>query len=135
MNRRVYQNKETKDLKKVWYKKLKDSGFKDIEYKDVLRRGIDWRNYKDNREEFFRKQEDMSSYLWVLEVNAYNNNDLPFIKRRMIIRYLDTLQDKKKHQQFVKGLPNVNRFYKYYYDNKNKLVEFAKNFKGVLDNE
>lgn len=135
MNRRVYQNKETKDLKKVWYKKLKDSGFKDIEYKDVLRRGIDWRNYKDNREEFFRKQENMSSYLWVLEVNAYNNNDLPFIKRRMIIRYLDTLQDKKKHQQFVKGLPNVNRFYKYYYDNKKKLVEFAKNFKGVLDNE
>lgn len=133
MMNRSYQSKETRDLKKVWYKKLKDSGFKDIEYKEVLRKGIDWRNYKDSREEFLRKQKDMNSYLWVLEVNAYNNKEIPFVKRRMIARYLDTLQDKKKHQEFIKGLPNVNHFYKYYYDNKKNLVEFAKSFKELQD--
>ncbi len=122
--------KPPKKLMDEWNKKLKDSGFKDIEHHGKLqKKGIDWRNYDGDNEKFSRKRAQYSEYHWVLEVNAYNNNKIPFDKRRLIIRHLDTLGDRKAHVDFRASLPMKGLlFYEFLQRRKKMMLEFARGF-------
>lgn len=121
-------NSELKSLTKIWYKKLKDTGFKDIEYKKVLRDGIDWRLHSNGNEDFIRKCKESSEYFRVLEINAYNNKEIPLKMRRTLIKYLDTLGNIKEYREFMKSLPKRMYFRNYLSWNKSKLIDFAKKF-------
>jgi hypothetical protein len=121
-------------LIREWNQKLKESGFKDIEYKGKLKGGIDWRNYKGKdidttKQNLSRKWQEYNEYLWVLGVNAYNNKKIPFQMRRLIMRQIDTLGNKDAHREFRKSLPtNGLAFYVYLQRNREMMLSFARQF-------
>lgn len=128
-------------LQREWNQKLKDSGFKDIEYKGKLKKGIDWRNYKgvdssECRETFTRKWQQYNEYLWVLEVNAYNNKKIPFSIRRLMMRHIDSLGDRKLLKEFRDSQPTRGlSYYVYTQRNRTMMLEFARGFNEQLSTE
>lgn len=122
-----YKSKEFNKLKLEWYKKLKEDGFQDIEYKQMLRAGINWNQYK-TPENFHLVSEKKAYRLWVLEINAYNNPTIEFKVRRLLQRYLDTLGHKEQHKKFLSTLPNRFFLYNYIRQHKQELDDFAREF-------